>query len=108
MHPLDEATRLAPSDSCGLRGRTSDAYRNFSGPFGGVTAGTLIRAVLDREDRLGDPCSITVNFTAAIVHGEFEVAVRPIRTGKSVQHWYVELRQADVIAANATIVCAKR
>ncbi|MBS0223739.1 MAG: thioesterase family protein [Proteobacteria bacterium] len=108
MHPLDQATALA-SDSCGgLRGRTSDAYWNFNGPFGGVTAATLMRAVFERADRLGDPCSITVNFTAAIARGAFDVAVRSIRTGRSVQHWYVELRQADVVAANATIVCARR
>jgi hypothetical protein len=64
--------------------------------------------VLEREDRLGDPCSITVNFTAAIAKGAFDVVVRPIRTGKSVQRCYVELWQDDVVAANATIVCAKR
>lgn len=108
MHPLDQATSLA-SASCGsLRGRTSDAYWNFNGPFGGVTAATLMRAVLERADRLGDPCSITVNFIAAIARGTFDVAVRPIRTGRSVQHWYVELHQADVVAANGTIVCARR
>jgi len=108
MHPLDEATYLAPNGSCAYRGRTSDAYWNFGGPFGGVTAATLMRAVLDRKNRIGDPCSVTVNFTAAIARGAFEVAARPVRTGKSVQHWYVELRQADVVAANATIVCAHR
>jgi acyl-CoA thioesterase len=108
MHPLDQATSLAASSCGGLHGCTSDAYWNFGGPFGGVTAATLMRAVLDRADRQGDPCSITVNFTAAIARGSFDVAVRPIRTGRSVQHWYVELRQADVIAANATVVCAKR
>jgi acyl-CoA thioesterase len=108
MHPLDQATSLAPSSCGSLHGCTSDAYWNFGGPFGGVTAAILMRAVLERTDRLGDPCSITVNFTAAIARGSFDVAVRPIRTGRSVQHWYVELRQADVVAANATIVCAKR
>jgi acyl-CoA thioesterase len=108
MHPLDQATSLHVS-SCGrLRGCTSDAYWNFGGPFGGITAATLVRAVLEREDRLGDPCSVTVNFTAAIAKGAFDVDVRPVRTGKSVQHWYVELRQDDVVAANATIVCARR
>lgn len=108
MHPLDEATSLAAHGPCGLRGSTSDAYWNFGGPFGGVTAAILMRAILDRRDRIGDPCSITVNFAAAIVRGSFDVAVRTIRTGKSIQHWYVELRQSDVVAANATIVCAKR
>jgi acyl-CoA thioesterase len=108
MHPLDQATSLIPSPCGSLHGSTSDAYWNFNGPFGGVTAGLLMRAVLQRTDRLGDPCSITVNFIAAIARGAFDVAVRPIRTGRSVQHWYVELRQADVVAANATVVCARR
>ena len=108
MHPLDQATSLTPSPCGGLRGSTSDAYWNFNGPFGGVTAAILMRGVVERTDRLGDPCSITVNFTAAIARGPFDVTVRPVRTGRSVQHWYVELRQADLVAANATIVCAKR
>ena len=108
MHPFDQATALQRASCGGLRGNTSDAYWNFAGPFGGVTAATLMRAVLEREDRQGDPCSITVNFTAAIAKGDFDIAVRPIRTGRSVQHWYVELRQADVVAANATIICARR
>ena len=108
MHPLDQATSLISSPCGSLRGSTSDAYWNFNGPFGGVTAGLLMRTVLQRADRLGDPCSITVNFIAAIARGAFDVTVRLIRTGRSVQHWYVELRQAGVVAANATIVCARR
>jgi acyl-CoA thioesterase len=105
MHALDEATALTAS---GSRGRTSDAYWNFNGPFGGVTAATLMRAVVDRADRIGDPCSITVNFTAAIAPGAFQVDVRTIRTGRTIQHWYAELSQDGTIAANATIVCAMR
>ncbi|MGD9885540.1 MAG: acyl-CoA thioesterase [Reyranella sp.] len=108
MHPLDEATLLSASDPAGLRGRTSDAYWNFGGPFGGVTAATLLRSVLDHGERQGDPCSATVNFTAAVARGSFEVDVRAVRTGRSVQHWYAELRQGDVVAANATIICARR
>jgi acyl-CoA thioesterase len=108
MHPLDEATQLTASGPSGLTGCTSDAYWNFGGPFGGVTAATLMRAVLDQEGRIGDPCAVTVNFTAVIARGPFDVAVRAVRTGRSVQHWYTELRQNDVIAANATIVCARR
>lgn len=108
MHPLDEATLLTASGASGLNGTTSDAYWNFGGPFGGVTAAILLRAVLDQKARLGDPCSVTVNFTAAIARGSFDVAVRAVRTGRSVQHWYAELTQGDVVAANATIVCARR
>lgn len=108
MHPLDEATLLTASDRGGLAGCTSDAYWNFGGPFGGATAATLLRAVLDHAERRGDPCSATVNFTAAITRGSFDVAVRAVRTGRSVQHWYAELTQGGVVAANATIVCARR
>lgn len=108
MHPLDQATSLAEIAPGRLHGETSDAYWNFGGPFGGVTAATLLRAVLGRADRIGDPCAVTVNFTAAIARGPFEVTVRPVRTGRSVQHWYVEIRQGEVVAANATIVCARR
>jgi acyl-CoA thioesterase len=108
MHPLDQATSLAEVAPGLLRGETGDAYWNFGGPFGGVTAATLLRAVLNRADRIGDPCAMTVNFTAAIARGPFEVTVTVVRTGRSVQHWYVEIRQSDVVAANATIVCAKR
>jgi acyl-CoA thioesterase len=108
MHPLDEATRLRPAGAGSFTGRTSEAYWNFAGPFGGVTAGTLMGAVLAQERRLGDPCALTVNFTARIAAGAFTVALREVRTGRSVQHWYAELAQGDVVAANATIVCARR
>lgn len=108
MHPLDKATSLQEIVSGSLQGETSDAYWNFGGPFGGVTAATLLRAVLDRADRIGDPCAVTVNFTAAIARGPFEVTVRSVRTGRSVQHWYAEIRQGETVAANATIVCARR
>ncbi|WP_300780179.1 acyl-CoA thioesterase domain-containing protein [Enhydrobacter sp.] len=104
---MDQATSLTSSPCGSLRGSTSGAYWNFNGPLGGVTAAILMRGVLERPDRLGAPCSITVNFTAAVARGPFDATVHPVRTGRSVQHWYVELRQADVVAANATIVCAK-
>jgi hypothetical protein len=108
MHPLDQATNLAPTEAGLLCGQASDIYWNFGGPFGGVTAATLMRAVLEHEARAGDPVSITVNFVAAIARAPFQVSARIVRTGKSLQHWYVELMQAGVVAANATVLCARR
>lgn len=108
MHPLDEATRLEPMGDGLFAGQTSDAYWNFGGPFGGVTAATLMRAAMDQIGRVGDPVSITVNFTAAIVRGPFLVAARLIRAGKYLRHWYIELTQGGVVAANATAVFAER
>lgn len=108
MHSLDAATRLTRISCRRLRGATCPAYWNFGGPFGGVTAATLMRAVLEDSSRQGDPVSITVNYTARIAEGDFDVLSRLIRTGRSIQHWYVELVQGDVVAANATLVLANR
>jgi acyl-CoA thioesterase len=108
-HPFDEATRLEATEDGTLRGHTSEAYWNFTGPFGGTTAATLMRAVTEHARRIGDPLSITVNFCAPTAKGAFDVTVREIKTNRSTQHWYVELSQAEVgVAANATIACAVR
>ena len=80
MHPLDEATALsgAPGDPV-RQGRTSDAYWTFIGPFGGASAATALRAVLEHPQREGDPLAVTVNFCAPIERGEFAVHVRRAR-----------------------------
>lgn len=108
LHPLDAATRLVPGPNGTLTGRTSPAYANMVGPFGGTTAALLLRAALEHGGRIGEPVALTVNFCAAIADGDFAVTVREIRSGRSVQHLYVELRQGETIAANATVVCAMR
>lgn len=108
LHPLDAATLLTPGPNGTLTGRTSPAYANMVGPFGGTTAALLLRAALEHDRRIGEPVALTVNFCAAIADGEFAVTVREIRSGRSVQHLYVELRQGETIAANATVVCAVR
>jgi acyl-CoA thioesterase len=111
MHPLDDATTLAgaPGDPV-RRGRTSDAYWTFIGPFGGVSAATALRAVLDHPERAGDPLAATVNFCAPIARGEFAVHVRLARANRSSQHWQVEFRQGESDAAvlTASIVTAAR
>ena len=90
-------------------GCTSDDYWNFTGPFGGATAATVLRAVTDHPKRAGTPLSFTVNFCAPVAKGDFTIAVREVRSNRSTQHWYMELEQADVgIAATATAVFAQR
>jgi acyl-CoA thioesterase len=108
LHPLDAATLLTPGPGGTLIGSTSPAYGNMAGPFGGATAALMLRAALEHEKRIGEPVAQTVNFCAAIADGEFALTVHEIRSGRSVQHLYVELRQGETIAANATIVCAVR
>jgi len=111
MHPLDKATALAgaPGDPV-RRGRTSDAYWTFIGPFGGTSAATALRAVLEHPERSGDPLAVTVNFCAPIERGEFAVHVHRARANRSSQHWQVEFRQGESSEAvlTASIVTAIR
>ena len=74
-HLFDDATRVTAGDSC-WQGRTSEDYWAFVGPFGGATAATMLRALLDHPQRAGDPLSLTVNFCAP-------VARRTVRSRRS-------------------------
>lgn len=107
-HLFDAATRVAAGDSR-WTGHTSDDYWAFVGPFGGITAATLLRAIIEHPQCLGDPLSLTVNFCAPIARGAFDLDVRLIKANRSTQHWSVELTQdSGEAAAFATAVFAVR
>jgi hypothetical protein len=108
MHSLDSATRLERLGPEQLSGNTSPLYANLSGPFGGWTAAVLMRAVLEDSRRQGAPVALTVNYCAAIADGAFEISCRERRTGKSTQHWSLELTQGERVAATASVVCGAR
>src|SRR4051812_9213683 len=93
-HPIDRATSLAGDPGGELRtGGTSDEYWTFIGPFGGASAATALRAVIEQPGRIGDPLALTVNFCAPIARGEFTVRTRLRRANRSSQHWNVEFTQ---------------
>lgn len=94
-HPFDAALALDPIADDAWHGRTSDAYWNMVGPFGGVVAAALFRAAQDHPLRRGDPVALTVNFCAALAKGAFAVVARPARTNRSTQHWTMEMSQGD-------------
>jgi acyl-CoA thioesterase len=107
-HLFDEATRVTAGDSR-WQGRTSDDYWAFVGPFGGATAATILRALIDHPQRSGDPLSLTVNFCAPIAEGAFDLDVRLVKANRSTQHWCVELTQGGAeVATLATAVFAER
>ena len=108
QHPFDIATHLDTSPDGSFSGRTSPAYANMVGPFGGATAACLLQAPLQHAARLGEPIALTVNFAAALADGDFTIDARPLRTNRSTQHWAMELRQGDAIVASATAVFAVR
>jgi len=115
QHVFDKALALAPSDfRTGLfMGTTSQDYWNMVGPFGGTTAGVMLRAVLQHPDLLGAPIALTVNYAAAIEAGPFDVQATPVRTNRSTQHWTIELTQpgpdgTPQMTTTATVVTAVR
>lgn len=108
MHALDLATRLDRVTAEKWAGQTSPSYANLGGPFGGWTAAILLRAVMLHERRQGSPVALTVNYCAAIADGAFEISCSERRTGKSTQHWSLELTQGERVAATASVVCGAR
>jgi acyl-CoA thioesterase len=107
-HLFDDATAVTPGDSR-WQGRTSADYWAFVGPFGGATAATILRALIDHPKRSGDPLALTVNFCAPIAEGSFDLDVRLVKANRSTQHWSVELTQGGAeVATLATAVFAER
>jgi acyl-CoA thioesterase len=106
-HPFDAGLAL---QWCGevAQGRTQPEWRNFIGPFGGLTAAQVMKAVLEHPERLGDPVALTVNFAAPLEDGTFEVVARPARTNRSTQHWIVTVEQGGKVATTATAITAVR
>jgi acyl-CoA thioesterase len=108
QHLFDDATRVVAGDSR-WQGRTSPDYFAFVGPFGGCTAATILRALIEHPQRSGDPLALTVNYCAPIAEGEFDLDVRLVKANRSSQHWCVELSQGGGdVAALATAVFAER
>jgi len=108
VHPFDEAVALTRSGEDRWQGRTSPAYANMVGPFGGVTAAQALKAVLNHPALLGEPVSLTVNFAAAVADGTFELSARPVRTNRSTQHWVVDMQQNGDTVLTATVFTAVR
>ena len=108
QHPFDEAIRVTGHDGR-WQGSTSDDYWAFVGPFGGTTAATILRALIDHPQRAGDPLSLTVNYCAPIAQGPFDLDLRLVKANRSSQHWCVELSQGGGETATlATAVFAVR
>ena len=107
-HVFDSAVALQHQGGDVFAGRTSAAYANFIGPYGGITAAQALQAVMLHPERLGEPVALTVNFCAALADGGFEVEARPVRTNRSTQHWTIEMRQAGAVVLTGTAFTALR
>ncbi len=108
LHPFDEAIRLDALADGEFAGRSSPAYWNMIGPYGGITAAQLLQAMLQRPERLGDPVSLTVNFAGPLADGPLRIGTQLMRSNRSTQYWTATLRQDDAVAAIAMAVFGTR
>jgi acyl-CoA thioesterase len=108
QHDFDAAVTLVPAGEGQWTGHTHPSYANFNGQFGGITAATLLRAALIASAGSAVPVSVTVNYTAAVSQGPFEVSVREIRRGRTLQHWSAEMVQGGKVTATALVALANR
>ncbi len=108
MSAFDQAIALTSLGGVLFEGRTSAAYANFVGPFGGIMAAQALNAVMQHPQRLGEPVSLTVNFCAAQADGPFSITARPVRTNRSTQHWIIETQQNGEVVLTATVFTATR
>jgi acyl-CoA thioesterase len=108
VHPLDAATALTPGAPNTYHGQTDPRYAHRIGPFGGITAATLLQAVLVHPQRLGDPIALTVNYAQPIAEEPFVIEAVAVRTNRSTQHWSVVMTQGDMVVTTASAVLALR
>ncbi len=114
LHVFDQALQLRADEPGRYHGQAPKPYWNMVGPYGGVTAATLLRAVLDHPELLGEPLSLTVNYGGGLQEGSFEVHAIPVRTNRSTQHWTLSILQADadgtpvVTTTGSAITAARR
>jgi hypothetical protein len=108
MTAFDDAVSLQRQPDGSWLGRTSPDYANMVGPFGGITAATLLNAVLSDPSRAGEPLALTVSFAAPVADGAFQARANLVRNNRTTQHWSLELVQPEGIVATGSAVLALR
>lgn len=108
MHPFDKAIKLTPIQAHRFSGATNPGYANMVGPFGGIICATMLNAVLENPEHIGDPVALTVNFAGPVPDGAFEIETRNTRTNKSTQHWNMQMNSGGQMCVSASAVFAIR
>lgn len=100
-------------------GRTDPLWRNMIGPFGGWIAALLARAAeraagawLAGAGAGAGVVATNTSFMGPIAEGPLRIVTRPLRVGRSVGFWQVDLIQAgeggDVLCCQATVTTGAR
>ena len=74
------------------------------GPFGGITAAVMLRAIETQPDRIGEPLALTVNFTAPIADGDFDISTSAARTNRTINTGSPNSLQDGAVTTTATAV----
>jgi len=105
-HNFDEAIAVELSGPDAFTSQTHPAYANMVGPFGGVTAGAVVRALHQHERSLGEPAALTINYVAPIADGAWQLVVEEVRTNRSNQHWLFRIIQDEQVVTTGSMVFA--
>ena len=103
-HVLDEAIKVSVDDDGVFHASTHPAYSNMVGPFGGITAATIVHALQQHPDVLGEPLAFTINYAAPIADGDWELHARIVRTNRTNQHWIFHIEQNDSTVSTGSAV----
>lgn len=107
-HVFDEAIAVEAVDCAAFRARTHPAYNNMVGPFGGITAATVVHALQQHPEVLGAPLTLTLNYAAPIAEGEWLLSTTLVRTNRTNQHWLFTIDQNETTVATGTAVFGVR
>ncbi|MGH1374474.1 MAG: acyl-CoA thioesterase [Cellvibrionaceae bacterium] len=107
QHLFDQAIALTGEPNS-RKNTISPAYQNMVGPFGGVTAATLLNSVLTHPEVIGSPVSMTVNYLGPIKSDDITINPRLVKTNRSNQHWMIEVFSGDEMALTALMIFALR
>jgi acyl-CoA thioesterase len=108
---LDRALTLRPAGQDRWLAHADPDHESLSAMFGGWTAATVLRAVVQSADEPAPPSAMTVNFLGAITPGDdVLVETHHLGGGRSINHWQADLRtiEGSVVLASALVVLAAR
>lgn len=103
-HVLDEAIAVTVGEADVFHATTHAAYANMVGPFGGITAATVVNALQQHPDVLGEPLSLTLNYAAPIADGDWDLHTEIIRTNRTNQHWVIQIVQNGTTVSTGSAV----
>lgn len=103
-HVFDEALALQVQADGSYVGSTHAAWWNMVGPFGGISAATVVHAMQQHPQCVGAPAALTVNYVAPLTAGAFRLVLGIARTNRSSQHWTLEVTQTQADGSSVPVI----